>query len=146
MNKTDIQKFRIDILSGEESVLSMLLSRDGTIARQGSGTLPADKANVLGTSDGTAFKTLIDLLDERVFPHADVYDHPHKVGVPITFSVAFLDNQEKAAIFEFRFGSETTDVGELLPFFDGFIAQAVALTNDWYTAEKSRISHFDSAK
>jgi hypothetical protein len=141
MNKAEIQKFRIDIVSDQESALSMLLSRDGMISRQGNGMLPADKTSVQGASDGTAFSTLIGLLDERVFPHADVYDHPHKVGVQITYSIAFLDKLEKAAVFEFRFGSETTDVGELLPFFDGFIAQAVALTNDWYAKEKSMIAH-----
>jgi hypothetical protein len=73
MNKADIQKFRIDILSGQDSALSMLLSRDGTIARQGNGTLPADKTSVQSASDGTAFNTLIGLLDERVFPHMDLY-------------------------------------------------------------------------
>lgn len=146
MNKADIQKLRIDIISGQDSALSMLLSRDGMIARQGNGTLPADKTTVQGTGDSAIFNTLMGLLDERVFPHADVYDHPHKIGIPITYSIAFLDKLEKAAVFEFRFGSETSDVGELLPFFDGFIAQAVALTNDWYAAEKSRIPHFDSAK
>ena len=139
MNKADIQKLRIDILSDQDSALSMLLSRDGTISRQGNGTLPADKTSVQGLSDGAAFNTLMGLLDERVFPHADVYDHPHKIGIPITYSIAFLDQLGKSMVFEFRFGSETTDVGELLPFFDGFIAQAVALTNDWYAVEKSRI-------
>jgi hypothetical protein len=136
MNKSDIQKFRIDILSGSESALSLMLARDGTLGRQGNGTLPVDKANALGDSDGSTFKTLIDQLDERVFPHADVYDHPHKIGIPITYSIAFLDKHEKTVVFEFRFGSETPDVGELLPYFDGFIAQAVALTDTWYAENK----------
>ena len=140
MNKTDIQKFRIDIVSGQDSALSMLLSRDGMIARQGNGSLPADKTSVQGESDGAAFKTLIGQLDERVFPHADVYDHPHKIGIPITYSIAFLDKLEKTVVFEFRFGSETKDVGELLPYFDGFIAQAVALTDTWYASEKEKLS------
>ena len=138
MKKTDIQKFRIDIVSGGASALSMMLGRDGTIGRQGSGILPADEVSVLGDSDGAIFNSLIAMLDDRVFPHADVYDHPHKIGVPIIYSVVFLGSKGDTAVFEFRFGSETPDVGELLPFFDGFIAQAVALTNDWYAAEKSQ--------
>ncbi len=136
MNKADIQKCRIDIISGNECALSMLLCRDGTLGRQGSGKLPADKVAVRGMSDGKAFTALIDMLDEKVFPHANVYDHPNKVGLPITYSIAFLGKGEEVAVFEFRFGSETRDVGELLPYFDVFIGQAIALTNDWYEQEK----------
>lgn len=136
MNKADIHKFRIDIISGKESALSIMLSRDGTLGRQGNGTLPADKANALSGSDGSVFNTLITQLDERVFPHADVYDHPNKIGIPITYSIAFLDEHDKTVVFEFRFGSETLDVGELLPYFDGFIAQTVALTDAWYAENK----------
>jgi hypothetical protein len=138
MKKADIQKFRIDIVSGGESALSLMLARDGTIGRQGSAKLPADEVSVLGTSDGSIFNSLIGMLDERVFPHADVYDHPNKMGVAIIYSVVFLGSNGDTAVFEFRFGSETPDVGELLPFFDGFIAQAVALSNDWYAEEKSQ--------
>ncbi len=141
MTKSDIQKFRIDIVSAKESALSMLLSRDGTIGRQGSGKLPADTAAVSGKSDGKAFNTLIDQLDERVFPHADVYDHPDKSGLPITYSIAFLGQGEDVAVFEFRFGSETPDVGELLPYFDVFIGQAIALTNEWYAIEKAKLQN-----
>ncbi|HUX90250.1 MAG TPA: hypothetical protein VMV48_06120 [Gallionellaceae bacterium] len=140
MKKTDIEKFRIDIVSGNLSALSMMLCRDGAIGRQGSGKLPADEVSVLGSSDGSIFNSLIDQLDERVFPHADVYDHPHKIGVPITYSIVFLGQGQDTAVFEFRFGSETPDVGELLPYFDGFISQAVALTNDWYAEEKANIT------
>ena len=118
--------------------MSMILSRDGTIGRQGSGKLPADEVSVLGSSDGAIFNSLIEMLDDRVFPHADVYDHPNKMGVPIIYSVVFLGSNGDTAVFEFRFGSETPDVGELLPFFDGFISQAVALTEDWYAQEKAK--------
>lgn len=140
MNKSDIQKFRIDIISGQETALSMTVCRDGTLARQGNGLLPADNISVHGSSDGVIFNSLIDILDENIFPHADVYDHPDKTGIPITYSVVFLDSTDNTAVFEFRFGSETADVGELLPFFDGFIARAVSLSDNWYTQEKSKLA------
>lgn len=140
MKKSEIEKFRIDILSGSVSALSMMVCRDGTLGRQGGGTLPADEVSVLGNTDGSIFNSLIAALDEKVFPHADVYDHPHKIGVAITYSIVFLGKGNNTLIFEFRFGSETPDVGELLPYFDGFIAQAVALTDNWYAEEKARIS------
>src|SRR5512147_2061596 len=140
MNKSDIQKLRIDIVSDEISALSMLISRDGTLGRQGNGVLPPDPIAVMGQTDGKVFNTLMDLLDERVFPHADVYDHPHKIGTPITLSVVFMGKSETdVAIFEFRFGSETPDVGELLPYFDMFVGQAIALTDAWYAEEKAKL-------
>ena len=138
MKKTEIEKFRIDIISGSASALSMMVCRDGTLGRQGSGKLPAEDASVLGASDGCVFNSLIDMLDEKVFAHAGIYDHPNKIGVAVTYSIVFLGTNQDTAVFEFRFGSETHDVGELLPFFDGFISQAVALSNNWYAQEKLR--------
>jgi hypothetical protein len=138
MKKSDIQQFRIDILSENQSALSMMLARDGNIARQGNGSLPADSSSVTGTDGGSIFSNLIAMLDENIFPHAGVYDHPNKIGTPITYSVAFLGNDQETKVFEFRFGTETSDVGELLPFFDGFISQAVALSNSWYLQEKMK--------
>ena len=140
MKKADIQKIRIDIVSNHANALTLLLERDGAIARQGTGKLPADEVSVQGNSDGSAFNSLINMLDERIFPHAAVYDHPHKIGVPITWSIVFLGRGDDTVVFEFRFGSETPDVGELLPYLDGFISQAVALTDNWYAEEKAKIS------
>lgn len=138
MNKTQIQKIRIDIISNEQSALSMLLDRDGRISRQGSGALPADVFAVESKNDGSIFSALVDALDEQVFAHAGVYDHPDKTGMPITYSVAFLGEQPDVAVFEFRLGTETKDVGELLPYFDQFISKTVLATNQWYAAEKER--------
>src|SRR4030065_6857 len=98
MKKTDIQKFRIDIVSGSESALSMMLGRDGSIGREGKGKLPADKMSVLGVSDGSIFNSLIEMLDDRVFPHADVDDPPHKIGVPITYSIVFLGREQDTLV------------------------------------------------
>ena len=138
INKLEIQKIRIDIISNEQSALFMLLDRDGKISRQGSGTLPADEFAVTSENDGSIFSALVDALDEKVFAHAGVYDHPNKVGMPITYSIAFLGEDPDVAVFEFRVGTETTDVGELLPYFDQFISKTVMATNAWYEAEKAR--------
>ncbi|MEN8169808.1 MAG: hypothetical protein ABFS08_06260 [Pseudomonadota bacterium] len=138
MNKSQIQKIRIDIISNEQSVLFMLLDRDGRISRQGSGVLPADEFAVMSENDGSIFSALVDALDEKVLAHAGVYDHPNKAGTPITYSVVFLGEEPDVAVFEFRVGTETKDVGELLPYFDQFISRTVMATNQWYEAEKSR--------
>lgn len=139
MNKQDIQRLRIDIICDGQSALSMLLDRDGRISRQGTGNLPSDEFAVISENDGSIFSSLIDALDERVFEYAGVYDHPNKRGLPITYSVAFMGAQESdVAFFEFRLGTETGDVGELLPFFTQFISKTEAATQQWYAAEKAR--------
>lgn len=141
MKKSDIQKIRIDIISDEQSALFMLMDRDGRISRQGSGVLPADPFAVESSNDGSIFRALVEALDEQVFAHAGVYDHPDKSGVPITYSLAFLgEGADDVALFEFRLGTETADVGELLPYIDQFISKAVMATNGWYEAEKSAAS------
>jgi hypothetical protein len=139
MKKTDIQKFRIDIVCDDKSALSLLLDKDGRVSRQGSGALPADDFSVMSEGDGSIFAALLDALDEQVFDHAGVYDHPDKSGLSITYSVAFLGEEPDVAVFEFRLGTDTKDVGELLPYFDQFISKAVMATNDWYAAEKAKV-------
>lgn len=138
MKKEQIRRVRIDIVSDEQSALSMLMDSEGRISRQGSGTLPADPFAVESSNDGSIFSALVGALDEQVFSHAGVYDHPDKSGLPITYSVAFLgETPEDVAVFEFRLGTETEDVGQLLPYFDQFISKAVMGTDAWYQAEKS---------
>ena len=106
--------------------------------------MPVDDFSVMSEGDGSIFAALVDNLDERVFEHAGVYDHPDKSGLPITYSVAFLgDNTEDVAVFEFRLGTETRDVGELLPYFDQLISKAVMATNGWYAREKEKAEQED---
>jgi hypothetical protein len=138
MNKEQIQRIRIDIISEGQSALYLLMDRGGRISRQGSGVLPSDPFAVESKNDGSIFTHLLDALDGQVFSHGGVYDHPDKSGIPITYSIAFLgDTPEEVVQFEFRLGTETRDVGELLPYLDQFISKAVMATNDWYEAEKS---------
>lgn len=143
MKKAEIQKFRIDIVCDERSALSLLMDRDGRVSRQGSGALPADDFAVVSEGDGSIFAALINALDERVFAHAGVYDHPDKSGQPITYSIAFLgeeraEEEPEVVLFEFRLGTETRDVGELMPYLDQFISKAVQATDGWYVAEKAQ--------
>lgn len=138
MKKNDIQKLRIDIVCDDKSALSLLMDREGRVSRQGSGSMPADEFSVMSEGDGSIFSALVDALDDQVFEHAGVYDHPDKAGLPITYSIAFLGEEPDVAVFEFRLGTETKDVGDLLPYFDQLISNAVMATNEWYKAEKGK--------
>jgi len=136
MKISEIEKVRIDIQSDGVSAMSLMISRIGEMMRQGSGNFPADEFVADGDIDPNIFLQLIEDLDEKIFPHAAVYDHPEKLGQPLTYSIAFLDKQDRTLVFEFRFGTETKDVGDLLPYFEQFISKALILTNDWYQLEK----------
>lgn len=136
MKTDDIKQIRIDIQSEGISALSLMISRIGEMMRQGNGNFPPNDFVADGSIDPNIFLQLIEGLDEDVFNHASVYDHPDKSGRPITYSIAFLDNEERTLVFEFRFGTETRGVGELLPFFESFISRALILTNDWYELEQ----------
>ena len=135
MKISDIQRIRLDIISDELSALHMMLDRDGKISRQGHGMLPVEPFVVTSDSDGTVFNQLLAKLDEKMFAHAGVYDHPQKKGVPVVMLVAFLDQDNETEFFEFRFGTENEDLGELLPFFDQLISYALTLSNHWYELE-----------
>lgn len=136
MKISDIEKIRIDVQSEGSSALSLMISRVGDMMRQGNASFPINEYVACSDIDPNIFLQLIDDLDESIFKSAAVYDHPDKSGHPITYSIAFQDKAEKALIFEFRFGTETKDTGELLPYFEAFISKALMLTNDWYKLEE----------
>lgn len=139
MRKADVRKIRIDIVCDDKSALSILMDSEGRVSRQGSGAMPADPFSVMSEGDGSIFAALVEMLDDQVFDHAAVYDHPDKSGLPITYSVAFMgEDPSDVHVFEFRLGTETRDVGELLPYFDQFISKAVMATNEWYAKEKQQ--------
>lgn len=142
MKKSDNDQIDIGITADGQSALSMRLHRAGTLCRQGNGHLPPIKVSTIGMTDGNVFRHLIELLDDGIFGLPSIYDHPDKSGVPITYQIIFAGPVTgrrwrifpKRAIKGFRFslGTETKDVGKLLPFFDRLIVKAVELTNEWY--------------
>ena len=135
MKTSDIKKIRIDIHSDDVSALSLLIDDQNNIKRQGNGALPIKKEEVVGKTTSNAFTQILALVDENVMPYANLYDHPNKLGIPLTVSVAFMSQEDDITAFEFRLGTETPDVGELFPYFDHFIAQAVSITQAWYDQE-----------
>ena len=137
MKVSDIEKIRIDIQSEGNSSLSLMISRIGEMMRQGNGNFPANEYIACSDIDPNIFLQLIDGLDDEIFNHAQVYDHPDKSGQAITYSIAFQDKNEEHRLFEFRFGTETTNTGELLPYFENFISKAILLTQDWYELEEN---------
>jgi hypothetical protein len=136
--KKDIDHILISIKSNDESLLNIKISKDGFIGRQGNGEFPVIKTSVIAQSNGEVFNTLIESLNEEVFKLANIYDHPDKSGIPITYSVIFVGQKPNAKTFEFRVGTETKNVGDLLPYFGKFIARSVKLTDEIYSHPKEK--------
>lgn len=130
--KADIEQIRIDIESEGQSALSMLIHKDGTLNRQGNGSLPPVKVAAIGMTDGSVFRKLLDSVNENIFDHAGIYDHPNKLGQQIKYTLAFVGEKPKIKVIEFRVGLENQDVGDLLPYVDKLINAAALLTNEWY--------------
>ena len=143
MKKSDIKKIRLDIHSDATSALSLLMDNTGMIKRQGNGVLPIETTEAEGNAGTALFAQLVALVDENAMPYANLYDHPNKLGTPLTVSAAFMDADDTVKAFEFRLGTETSDVGDLFPFFDFFIAQAIQMTQPWYDEEISRSKRSD---
>ena len=102
--KTDIEQIRIDVDSEGQSALSMLIHKDGTLNRQGSGSLPPVKIATMGMTDGAIFRKLVETLDEGIFEKAGIYDHPNKLGQQIRYALVFIGQNPKIKVFEFRVG------------------------------------------
>jgi hypothetical protein len=131
MKKSELQGIVVYVTSGLESALAMLMHRDGTVNRQGDGSLPRIRHLVIGMTDGTFFRQAVDLLDERVLDHAGVFDHRDKFGVPLNYKIIFAGDNH-VATFSFSLGTESKNVGDILPYLDGYIKRLVLLTDDWY--------------
>lgn len=140
--KDEIAEIRIEIEAGGENILSMMISRDGSIGRRGNGSLPVEPTSVLGVIDSGIFRELVDSLDDAVLSRAGVYDLPDKTGLPVTYRISFLDVDRKMLYgFGFLMGSEAKPGNALLSYFDGFIVKAVRLTDEWYLKAMAEKKH-----
>lgn len=131
-SKEDITQIRIDIESDGESLLSMLIHKDGTLNRQGNGSLPVVKIAAMGVTDGGIFRKLINLLESKLLEHAGVYDQSEKTGRFVIYRIVFLGERPKLRVIEFRVGSEGTEPGVILKYVIGYMQAAIQWTDNWY--------------
>ena len=140
MTKDEIDEIRIDIESGGQAALSMAIHRDGTLGRQGSGSIPMTEPAILGMTDGRYFTQIMELVYEEVFQHAGAYDYPEKHGVPVSYSLAFFgpasadSNDRSAVAFRVAIGTDHQDVHPIVKYVDTLSTKAVAITQPWYVA------------
>jgi hypothetical protein len=137
-SKNEIENVLISIKSNDEILLNIKLSKDGFIGRQGNGDFPAINISTIVQTDGEIFKSLVSSLDDQVFNLANIYDHPDKSGIPITYTITFVGQKPDYKNFGFRVGTETKNVGDLLPYFEKFIVLTVKLTDAIYSQSREK--------
>lgn len=140
MKKSDITQIRITVQVSGKPTLNLLLDKDGTINRQGSGTAYENETMVLGMSDGTAFKALVKHLDGKLLAGSSLsaYDHPDKKGDVLEYEIVFIGKKPLIKVFKFSLGSQSDNVGEVFPYFLNFTQHALSLTEEWYRTDRNK--------
>jgi hypothetical protein len=83
-------------------------------------------------TDGQTFRDLMMIFEQNYLQYDNIYDHPDKSGIPLALSVVFLGEKPLIKVFEFRYGTETKDLGDIAPYFAGYIQKAIEFSDDWY--------------
>jgi hypothetical protein len=138
--KDAIEEIFIEVTSDGLPALSMMVHRDGSLGRQGSGAIPQTQPVILGMTDGRYFRGLIELVDDVVLQHAGGYDYLDKAGAHVEYTLVFFgagpvgSHDRPRTGFRLSLGTDTTDVHPIVKYVDTFITRAVAATNPWYEA------------
>ena len=134
MRKTEIEQIRIKSESGSKTLLDMFLHIDGTLNRKGDFRENKDDTMVIGMSDGSEFKQLVENLDEKLLQGEPLneYNFPNGTGLPWHYEIAFIGEKPKIKVFKFTVNSESTEDNTPFPYFYDFAVQAAGLTDRWY--------------
>jgi hypothetical protein len=129
MKKEEVLEVRIELTINSQTALFIVLGKDGSLARQGSGNREISKERYVGQSDGQYFMQLMKNLDEEIFKHFGIYDMPEKDGDACTLSLVFKDDQRIEG-FEFYYGYKSKNGPHVEVL--SLVEKAVKLTEDWY--------------
>jgi hypothetical protein len=129
MKKEEVLEVRIEMTIHSQTTLFIVLGKDGSIARQGSGTREISKERYVGQSNGILFKELMSNVNEEIFNHFGIYDMPDKDGDPCRLSVVFK-NKDDVKGFEFYYGYKSKNG----PHVDilSLVEKALNITEVWY--------------
>jgi hypothetical protein len=129
MKKEEVQEVRIEMTIDSLSALFIVLSKEGTIARQGSGTKEISNIRYLGQSEGQYFNEVMKHVNEEIFEHFGVYDMPEKDGEQCRLSVVFKDDKSVNG-FEFYFGFKSKHGPHIQ--IASLVENAIKITEPWF--------------
>ena len=137
MNKEEFDAVVISLEVDTQPCLFLLLCKDGTVNRLGTGTLDnSEKALFVGESLAPFFKQFMARVNNELLDNAGAYRHPDPKGRPCKLVLAFRRPKDPLG-FEFHFGTESegppAEVSSLVSF-------ATQMTEEWYAHQKEDVA------
>ncbi|GEM_PF-5464064 len=131
MQPQDVKAVNVSVSGDDKPLVSVFVSHDGLITRQGSAALDSSENTLYtGKTDDPILQRLLSKIDTRLLNKGGSYTIPVK-GVPCTLKIHFEGMNENTHI-EVTFGSESADLPA--DVYDVLMA-AIEVTEDWYQAQ-----------
>jgi hypothetical protein len=139
VKKSDLEVCLISIMIEDKQSLFILLAKDGTINRLGTGSANNTENDMfIGISKDGLFEKLMEAVPEELLEYQGSYDIPEKKGkrCELTLMLASADEKKKAG-FIFQYGSDSQGPPQEI---SEIVVKAVELTNPWYDEQKTVVS------
>lgn len=132
---SDIELIRITLEIDEKRSLFLLLAKDGSINRLGTGTVDSkDNDLYIGITNDLLFEHAMIYLTDDMLQYMGSYDIPDKKGLPCRLSIdlQFNDGEENGFVFTYASESEgpPDEISELL-------VAVVQITEPWYKSQQN---------
>lgn len=134
INSDDISGIRVSLHIDDDQKLFVLLARDGTINRLGTGSEDNEEIDLfMGKSDLIAFESVLSLADPVISSWIGGYAAPDPKGKPCKLVVGFQTAEGEALTSRWEYGSESQGPP---PDVCSLVIKAVEVTDDWYEQQK----------
>jgi hypothetical protein len=141
---SDIQAVNIALEVDGNYSLFILLAADGSINRQGTGTLKNSARDIfIGMTKEPYFAALMTHMNDEMLEFMGRYELAEQQGASCKLSIGlqFADGEQNG--FEFNYGSESQglprEIGE-------FVIAAVQITDPWYKAQQKMVKAAEEPK
>jgi len=131
----DIVVVSVSLEVRSEGVLFILLAKDGTINRMGTGSAGNTERNLfIGRTNQPLLGDLLSRLTDDMLRHTGTYDVKEKRGIPCRLSILmqFQDGSEDGFII--TYGSESQGPPREIR---AFVEAAAQITESWYSDQKA---------
>jgi hypothetical protein len=129
-----IDKVLITLEVGEKTTLFILIQKDGTVHRKGSGSITEEKPLMVGHSADGHYEALMLTVNEEVFEHTGVLKMPDRLGNECQLTIIFQGKQDVDFGFRVVYGDQSqgppVELAQIL-------INAVKLTEPWYQEQLS---------
>jgi hypothetical protein len=127
----------ITLKVGDDTSLAILLHNDGTINRNGDGTINIDKTLFMGITNKAIFNELMKYVTEDFKKFlGKIYDVPDKQGKICSIEIVIAKANEGNEM-KFIYGSDSA--GPPKPVAD-FVEAAISITDPWFYEQQKKLA------